>query len=545
MMDAFNSNCPKLPWMVEFFSSEDVQVFKNQMEAAFAETTLKHLSCLNMKSKPPVFRSTQLICTMPLNVTCQTIEELIHLGISVVRIVTPGNEKDKLLELVGKIRALVEVHSKKIGRIYPLAFALDIKGPEIRIGQLENKKNSLYLPKGKITTLTTDETYQEFVNEDMIFVDYQKLPEIIQPGDTVLLDYGALRLSAIEVAESIVRCIVEKAGTVTGMSSVIIPNAFVELPTITDEDKEILQLAINHHFDFIIVSGICTKENLTDLKRIIGQDLDKIQLIAKIENSMAVENIDDIIEHSDAICIDCEGLLHDIPKEKVFLVQKSILAKCNLVGMPAICSTSIQNRTSLSKSEVCDIANCIIDGVDALHINQNVCTKEVVKEVSIVCKEAEPAVYQRQVFNELVFTVSVPNESIYSLCISVVEASLKVSAAAIICLTSSGRTAKLLSRFRPRCPIIVITRYPRVARLLRLYKGLDPIVYLKVFKGNYDQDIEERIQLGITYGKIMGYIRMGDVLVSVSGSRSKTGVPNMMKIMYASDYDTLLKTVKF
>ncbi|CAG9767090.1 unnamed protein product [Ceutorhynchus assimilis] len=537
-----NPDCPKLPWMVDFFSSDEAEVLNHQLEAAFAQTTLAHLSNLNIKSKAPVFKSTQLVCTVPVNATCNTIEELMQMGMSVARISVPGNHKEKILELIAKIRALVDSYSRKIGKVYPLAFAVDIKGPEIHTGIIEKNKASIFLEKGKRTTLTVDEAYEEFVNEDMIFVDYSKLPEIIQPGDKLLIDYGTCHLSAIEVAESIVRCIVDKAGKLISHSSIIIPNAPMDLAEISREDKEILEICINLHIDFIMLSGIYNKEKVIDIRKLVGE---KLQIIANIDNSMAIDNIHEIIENSDAIFIDSDRLLFDIPKQKVFLVQKSIIAKCNLQGIPVICATNIIDVISLNKSEVCDIANSIMDGTDALLINQSACTKEVVKEVTIVCKEAEPAVYQKQIFNELVYNISSPNESIYSLCIAAVEASFKTSSAAIICLTTSGRTAKLLSRFRPRCPLITITRYPRVARLLRLYKGVDPIIYLKAFAGNYERDVEERVQLGITYGKHMGYIKMGDALVTVTGSRPESGFPNNMKILYASDYDTVLSKIKY
>ncbi|XP_030762971.1 pyruvate kinase-like [Sitophilus oryzae] len=543
-MDVLNSECPKLPWMIDFYSSEDGKVLNSQCSAAFAENGLRHLSNLNIKSKAPIFRSTQLVCTVPLKATCNTIEELMINGMSVARISAPGNDTNKLLELVTKIRTILEAYSRKIGRIYPLAFALDVKGPEIRTGQLEKNKEEIFLPKGKVTTLTTDEAYEEFVSEDMIFVDYSKLPEIVQPGDKVLLEYGELHLSAIEVAESIIRCIVEKAGRFFNRSSVIVPNAPIDLPVVSDEDKSIIQMALKLNIDFLMVSGIHNSQNIADIRKLVSEDGDKISIISKIENSLAVENIDEIIACSDAIFVDCERLLVEIPKEKVFLVQKSILAKCNLSGVPVICSTNINNVASLSKSEVCDIANSIIDGADALLIHQNVCAKEIVKEVAVVCKEAEPAVYQRQIFNELIYNIPTPNEAIYSLCISAVEASLKSSAAAIICLTTSGRTAKVLSRFKPRCPIITITRYPRIARSLRLNKGVEPLIYLKTFDGNWNKDVDERIQLGITYGKHLGYIRMGDAVVTVSGSKPEVGLPNNIKVVFASDYDTLVKRMR-
>ncbi|KAJ8934620.1 hypothetical protein NQ314_013254 [Rhamnusium bicolor] len=212
---------------------------------------------------------------------------------------------------------------------------------------------------------------------------------------------------------------------------------------------------------------------------------------------------------------------------------------------PGICSISISDLSSVSKSEVCDIANAIMDGSDALLLPQETCIKHLVKSISVICREAEPAIYQKQIFSELTRCVTTPTEALYSLAISAVESALKTNSAAIICLTSSGRTAKLLSRFRPRCPIIAVTRYARVARQLRLYKGIEPLIYLKSFEGNWDKDVEERVQLGVTYGKYVGYIRMGDAVVSVTGSRPESGMPNNIQVVYASEFDALPRKNKY
>ncbi|KAJ8934621.1 hypothetical protein NQ314_013255 [Rhamnusium bicolor] len=325
-----NPKCPKLPWMVDFHTSQDGKIFNTQLEAAFANTTLEYLSSLNIKSKPSSFRETQLICTLSSNVSCSTIEELLSLDMSVARITATSHQK--ILEMLSKVRAVTDSYSRKIGKMYPLAIALEIKGPEIHTGVLKGPEKKIFLEKGKITNITTDPIYEEFVTKDMIYVNYENLPSVVQPGDRVILDNGSVALSALECVESIIRCIVEKAGDLLSNASVIVPNAPIELPLVSASDQELLTISIGENVDLLFLSGIYNREAILDVKDLLGEEGKSILIIAKIENSTAIENIDAIIEVSDGICIDCERLMIELPKEKLFLVQKSILAKCNLAG---------------------------------------------------------------------------------------------------------------------------------------------------------------------------------------------------------------------
>ncbi|XP_023022977.2 pyruvate kinase [Leptinotarsa decemlineata] len=539
----YRAHCPKLPWMIDFHSNEEKDVLNTQYQAAFADTSLKYLSSLNVKSKPSRFRSTQLIASIPANVTCNNIDDMLTAGMRVARIT--GTKLEKIKETLSKVRVINENFSRRLGRVYPLGIAMEISGPEIRIGNLKGSAKKLYLQKGKFTKLTTEPSYEDFVTEDMIYIDYEKLPEVVQPGDKVILDNGSVTLTALECVESIINCIVDKAGVLLSHASVVVPNAPIELPQISANDKELMGVAIGECVDFLFISGIYNKEGIMDVRDLLGQGGETIQIVAKIGVSAAIANIDEIIEASDAICIDCERLMVELPKEKVFLVQKSILAKCNIAGKPAISTIHIADSKTVSKSEISDIANAIIDGSDALLLAREACTKKILSTVNNICKEAEPAVHQKQVFNELIGSISSPMEAIYSLGISVVEAASKTNAAAIICLTSSGRTAKILARFRPRCPVIAVTRYGRIGRMLGIYKAMEPIIYLRPFNQNWTKDVDDRIQLGVTYGKYVGYIRMGDALITVTPSRPDCGMANTMKVIYASDFDALPKKKPF
>ncbi|CAH1960915.1 unnamed protein product [Acanthoscelides obtectus] len=473
----------------------------------------------------------ELVCSIPPYITCNTLEGLLALGISVARIT--ADKPGKVREVLSKVRTVNESYSRRLGRINPLAIALEVKGPEIRTGQLNGSDKQIYLKKGNFTKITTNPSYEEFVCKDLIYVDYEKLPEVVQPGDKVLLDNGSVTLTAIECVESIIRCIVEKAGRLLSNASVIIPNAPIDLPLLPPSDKELLDITVGENIDYLFVSGITGKDGIFEIRDQMGQHCDCIQLVTKVECSTALGHIDELITFSDAICIDCDRLMVELPKEKVFLAQKSILAKCNLAGKPVISSINISDLRSVSKSELSDIANAIIDGSDALMIPQSACTKDIFNSICVICKEAEPAVYQRNIFEELITITPAPMEALYGVAISAVEASLRTSAAAIVCLTSSGRTAKLLAKFRPRCPIITITRYARVARQLSLYRGIEVLIYLKAFEGDWEEDVNRRVHLGITYGKYMGYIRTADAVICVTASRPECGMPNTMRIVYA------------
>lgn len=193
-------------------------------------------------------------------------------------------------------------------------------------------QKKISLEKGKITYLTTDPTYEEHVTDNMIFVDYENLPSVVQPGDKVILNNGSVALSALQCAESLVKCVVDKAGDILSHASVVLSNVPMENPEIAEADKGLIEIATKEKADFLFLSGIRNKEGVMDVKDLLGEEGKSVLIVSKIENSIAIENIDKIIEASDGICLDCDRLMVELPKEKVFLIQKSITAKCNLAG---------------------------------------------------------------------------------------------------------------------------------------------------------------------------------------------------------------------
>ncbi|CAG9857305.1 unnamed protein product [Phyllotreta striolata] len=533
-------NCPKLPWMIDFNSNDTKTVLDNQHEAAFAGDHLDHLSKLHVKSRPNRFRCTQLACVVTPITEINAMVELLNGGMTAALV--SAQKVDKCKDVIAKLRTIAEGYSRRIGRIYPLGIGIEIKGPEIRIGSLKGSAKKIFMDKGKETKLTTLPSYEEFVCQDMIYVDYEKLPEVVQPGDKVILDNGSVTLTALECVESIIKCIVDKAGMLISYASVTVPNAIVDVPKITEADKELMKMAAAESVDFLVVSGVQNKQNVIDIKDMLGLDGENVHVLAKIENVVAVEHIDEIVKFSDGVLVDCEKLMLEMPKEKIFLIQRAVTAKCNLAGKPIIITASISNSKCLTKAEISDVSHLVMGGCDALLLPRLAQSKEILNSINVICKEAEPATHHRQVFQELLAHLPTPMEPIYSLVVGVVLAASTCKAAAIICLTSSGRTAKIISRFKCRCPIIAVTRYPRVARNLSISRCVESLIYLKPFCGNWIEDVNNRLQLGVTYGKYIGYIRMGDVVVTVSPSRPESGLANTMKVVYASEFDSLPAT---
>lgn len=197
---------------------------------------------------------------------------------------------------------------------------------------MKDKKKQIFLNKGQITNITTDNAYEEFVDKDIIYVDYEKLPEIVRPGDSLVLQNDGVTLSAIECVRSVIKCIVEKAGKLLSHSSVVIPKSIIELPRLTPEDKELVEICNQEYVDFLFVSGLTSISTLKDIQEFLEPGGETIQIVPQIENLSLVNDFDDFIKIADGICINCEKLMLDVPKEKVFLIQKSLLAKCNLAG---------------------------------------------------------------------------------------------------------------------------------------------------------------------------------------------------------------------
>lgn len=545
-MTNYAAGCAKLPWLVDFHSTVDGTVPNSQLAAAFARTQHDHLTKLNVDSQTPKKALTSIMCTVgPSCDSPAVLEKMMRAGMGAIRINMSFYDAAKCRELIGVIRAACDNYSRQIGRVYPLAIAVDLKGPIIRTGSFKNAQvKEIELKEGNLVSITSDPLYEEHVTEDMIYVDYQKISEIIEPGDSFYLNDGKVRLSALQVVGSIIRCLIENTGRIVARTSVLVPEIPIDLPFLSEKDAEDLQLCVSENVDILMVA-VQKASDVLQCKEILGDKGSAILFFSKIDSSEAVRNVDEIIQVSDGIVISRAKLSLELPQEKLFLAQKSIAARCNGEGKPCFCAPqmleSMSKDTRPTRSEISDVANAILDGADGLLLSCETTIGrhpvEAVEQLVLVCKEAEPAVYQRQVFNSLMDRYESPVEVVHGIALSAVEISLKTNAAAIIVTTTTGRTAKLIARYRPRCPVIAVTRLGEVARRLRAYRAVDSLLYVKPTKHDWSKEVRRRLQLGISYGKLFGFVRGADALVLVSSNRPGAGFINSIKVVYASEID--------
>lgn len=238
-----------------------------------------------------------------------------------------------------------------------------------------------------------------------------------------------------------------------------------------------------------------------------------------------MDNLNEIIEASDGIMVARGDLGIEIPTEKVFIAQKTMIARCNKQGKPVICATqmleSMIKKPRPTRAESSDVANAVLDGADCVMLSGETAKGdyplECVRTMSNICKEAEAAIWQDRVFYELVRDLPDSIGSRHAVAIAVVVASIKTSAAAILTLSTSGLSAQLISKYHPACPIIVVTRIPHVARQVNLHRGVVPFVYKKERNSDWLKDVEERTNFGIECSKKDGYVKGGDRLILMSG----------------------------
>ncbi|KAJ8918014.1 hypothetical protein NQ315_011467 [Exocentrus adspersus] len=520
-------------------------VLPYQLQAADAETHLDHRCALDINSRASFVRLSGIICTIgPASRDPAVLENMMECGMNVARLNFSHGTHEYHGETIKNIRTAVENYSKKIGMPYPLAIALDTKGPEIRTGLLEGGGSAeVELKRGEQIKLTTDKAYESKGTKDIIYVDYDNILRVVKAGDRIFVDDGLMSLVVNSIQGSVITCTIENGGVLGSRKGCNLPGIPVDLPAVSEKDKSDLRFGVEQQVDMIFASFIRNGAALTEIRGILGDEGKRILIISKIENQQGMNNLDEIIEASDGIMVARGDLGIEIPTEKVFLAQKCMIARCNKAGKPVICATqmleSMTKKPRPTRAESSDVANAILDGADCVMLSGETAKGdyplECVSTMANICKEAEAAIYQKELFIDLTETEKPPLDVAKTVAISAVEASAKSLAAAIIVITTSGRSAHLISKYRPRCPIIAVTRNSQTARQSHLYRGILPLFYEAERLGDWLKDVDARVNAGISFGKIKGFIKSGDPVVVVTGWKQGSGFTNTMRIVYVSD----------
>ncbi|XP_063533024.1 pyruvate kinase-like isoform X2 [Cydia strobilella] len=512
-----------------------------QQAAADAGTHLQHICALDIDSKASYVRLSGIICTIgPVSRDVSMLEKMMETGMNVARMNFSHGSHEYHAETIANCRQAEKNYSQKLGFPFSLAIALDTKGPEIRTGLLEGGGSAeVELKKGETIKLSIDPALAEKGNGSAVFVDYKNITNVVKPGNRIFIDDGLISIICQSVAADGLVCSIENGGMLGSRKGVNLPGIPVDLPAVSEKDKSDLLFGVEQGVDMIFASFIRNGAALTEIRGILGEKGKNIKIISKIENHQGMVNLDEIIAASDGIMVARGDLGIEIPPEKVFLAQKTMISRCNRVGKPVICATqmleSMVKKPRPTRAETSDVANAILDGADCVMLSGETAKGdyplECVLTMANISKEAEAAIWHKQLFSELVAQVSAPIDPAHSVAIAAVEASAKCLASAIVVITTSGRSAHLLSKYRPRCPIIAVTRQPQTARQAHLYRGVLPIVYQAPAASNWLQDVDDRVQTGVKFGRARGFINTGDLIVVVTGWKQGSGFTNTMRVV--------------
>ena len=473
-------------------------------------------------------RKTKIICTLgPSTDQEGVLETLIQEGMDVARFnFSHGSHREQKERLI-KLQEIRE----RLGR--PVAALLDTKGPEIRIRTF--KEGKVELVEGQEFTLTSEDI--EGTNEK-VSVTYEDLYKDLKPGDSVLIDDGLIGLEVVSIEGKEIHCVVKNGGIVSDRKGVNLPGVDVNMPFISPKDKEDILFGIREGFDFIAASFTRTAEDVAEIRKILyengGAD---IGIIAKIENQQGVNNIDRIIEAADGIMIARGDMGVEIPLEDVPIIQKEIIAKVYNAGKQVITATqmldSMMKNPRPTRAETTDVANAIYQGTSAIMLSGETAAGkypvEALKTMVRIAVRTESDIP----YNEL-FSVRKKEEKkdmttaiSHATCMTAID----MDAKAIITVTKSGHTARMVSRFRPGCPIVGCTSDMRTCRKLNLSWGISPIL----IKEEYSMEI---LFLHATEAaEREGFVQEGDVAILTAGVPvGRPGKTNLIKAAIVGEY---------
>lgn len=518
---------------------------RERLRTSLAPSALEHVSSIDIDTSANCIRFSSIICTIgPASRDVSVLEKMIDVGMNIARLNFSHGTHEYHAETIANVRAANENYNSKHAIKHQVAIALDTKGPEIRTGLLEGGPTAeVELKKGETIRLTTEPQFASKGTASELFVDYPNMPKVVQPGNLIYIDDGLISLRVKQIGPTTIVCNIENGGMLGSKKGVNLPGINVDLPHISEKDRADLKFGVEQGVDMVFASFIRSAAAIKEIRSVLGEEGKKIMIISKIENHEGVKKLDEIIEASDGIMVARGDLGIEIPTEKVFLAQKCMIAKCNLAGKPVICATqmleSMIKKPRPTRAESSDVANAILDGADCVMLSGETAKGdyplECVKTMANICKEAESVVWHKQLFEDLVSLSPTPMDATQSIAVAAVEASAKSLANAIIVITTTGRSAYQIAKYRPRCPIIAVTRHAQVARQCHLFRAVLPIYYDRPVENDWLKDIDARIIYALTVGEQHGFIKPRDVVVVVTGWKRGSGHTNTLRLVTVPD----------
>lgn len=468
-----------------------------------------------------MLRKTKIVCTIgPASENLHVLKGLIRNGMNVARLNFSHGTHPEHAERIRMIRQAAEEEKKTVGIL------LDTKGPEIRTGDL--KVESIQLEKGQSFILTTDEIEGD---QERVSITYKDLPKELEVGTTILIDDGLIELTVEEITSYDIHCQVKNGGILKSKKGVNIPGVKINLPGITQKDAEDILFGIEHEVDFIAASFVRKQEDILQIRKILEEHQSKALIIAKIENQEGIENLDSILKVADGIMIARGDMGVEIPVEEVPIVQKEIIRKCNQLGKMVITATqmldSMQRNPRPTRAEASDVANAILDGTDAIMLSGETAAGkypiESLQMMNSIASRIESVLNYDELYQQR--TKEIGQSITDSISQAVVSTAQNLDCQAIITPTESGYTARMVSKYRPKVPIIAVTPNQWVLRQLSLMWGVYPIL------GTPATSTDEMFQASISSVLDSKIVKQGDLVILTAGVPvGESGNTNLMKV---------------
>ena len=465
-------------------------------------------------------RKTKIICTLgPSTDKDGVLRELVANGMNVARFnFSHGSyeEHKGRLDMLKAVRA--ELNK-------PVAALLDTKGPEIRLKEFKNGVEML--EAGQTFTLTTREVEG---TKEICSITYKDLPHDVHEGGTIMLDDGLIMLRIEKVTDTDITCTVLNSGKIKTKKGVNVPGVHLSMPYLSQKDREDIIFGIQNGFDFIAASFVRTAQDVYDIRNLLNEYDSKIRIIAKIENREGVNNIDSILSAADAVMVARGDLGVEIDFTELPGIQKSVIDRSFSFGKPIVTATQMLDSMMVNprptRAEISDVANAIYDGTSAIMLSGETAAGaypvEALKTMSAIAERTENEVHYRD--NRLTDTtgqISVSDATAHAACLTAKD----VNASAIVTVSESGNTARLLSKYRPSQPIIACVMDEQVQRQLSVSWGITPLMM------DLATSTDELIEKSTALAKEHGYRHDGELAVVTAGVPvGVSGTTNMIKI---------------